>query len=87
MRRSGLRGEEGWQWQKVAGARRAIRDQREYFGDQPLLYTCFLSVLASKCVLGRGIGANQLSVELRQPRLPSVVEDKYGVNHLDQAQK
>lgn len=83
MRRSGLRGEEGWQRQEVAGSRRAIRDQREYFRDQPLLYTCFLSVLAPKGALSWGIAWYQLGVELRQPRLARVVEDKDGVNHPD----
>ncbi len=34
--------EEGWEGEEVAGARGAVRDEGEDFGDEALLDACFL---------------------------------------------
>ena len=74
-------GEEGREREEVAGPSGAVGHEGEYFGYQALLDGCFLLLLAFPSVYS-WMRMYQLRVELRQARLPGIVENQHGADHV-----
>ena len=73
-------GEEGGQREEVAGAGWAVRYEGEDLGDQALLDGGFLLLLTF--LAWRGRKTYELCVEFCEARLPGIIEDQHGVDHV-----
>jgi hypothetical protein len=77
---NGARNSEGVR-QKVTCRAGTIGNKCEYLGDQALLDTRFLQARVNTAIRKVKIDSYKLCIELSEPWLASVIEDKHGIYH------